>query len=247
MGGSVLDLQQAGGGSALYAAGLLGAGAQHLGGTALLGLAAGDALEERILKLGEESNKSVSYDVTVSFDLKNQTAAPVGSNHLCRAELCWGSIKGSGRCVIDIKHGTRVTLECTVLVVDVLYRNPVGVAPVGPSVLVRASIGLGSVGANRLTLTEFTQLIAPAVPGAVIPISSYAREVEVKTDQDPFAPIARGFTISFFTDSGGTGVAQSVSTGRDTLVRIPNGVESMVIINDPIAPAMFTPIFHLEL
>ena len=204
----------------------------------------------------EDKSKTQTY--VLSFDLTVEGATPavaatypVLTNMLIRARLQWGSPKGKGEAVIDVKHGTRLTLEGTSLVVDieVVFDNSVVVAANndGPVVHVYGSVGLGSIGKGpQLTFTSQAQAINS---GALFlfPIPAYAREIEIQNNGDPFAAIATTFNIDILSSpiAGGRLITRHGNTNQR--ITIPNGAGGVQVTNRGPANTIITPIYHLAL
>ena len=236
----------------LLAGGILDQGPGQLGGRTRLGLALGDSLSNRILSL-EAPDKRVTQTYVLSFDLKPRTVIPGTSTSLVRARICWGSIKGNGIAILDIKHGTRVTLEGTILNVDAVmeFQNDANLPAANTASLdVYASIGLGSVGKGpQLTFTDRTLTVAETTATAFpTPIPDYAREIEMQVDGDPLAAAPLVFDLAIRAGPGVGSRIVSRHSGADVPITIPNGANNITMFTPPGSGAnLFTPIYHLSL
>lgn len=245
----------------LIRGGILDKHPSSLGGTATLGPVQGLNAQERVLQLLAD-NLSTNQVYVLSFDLKYPTSpglsfnppedAPL--NHIIRARIEWGSIKGQGTAILDIKHGTRLTLEGCALAVDALYEFAPynqGANNNGPIAKIACSVGLRGVGRGPgLTYTDYTGNMAAGVGNNErLLIPSYARSVEVL---DPANPA--GNPSFFCTLDAGVGTIGATKrplvqfvTPLTAPVTIPNGAESLNIDNRAGATRVACVVWHLDL
>lgn len=229
--------------------GILDQQAGYLGGK--VDLAPGGVEQGRVLNLTARDNtKTQTY--VLSFDVQTETdaAGPALNSHLLQATLNWGSAKGNGQAVIDLKHGTRVTLEGTYLSVDVrmVFTNPGAIPDAGPTFRVYASVGAGSVGKGpQLTRTTDTLAIVNAA-NSEVRVPNYAREIEIQSDADPLAIVPNSVEVQF--QSGLAAIGARVIgrvVGVNTRFTLPNGCEFINIFNRGPLNQLYTPVFHLSL
>lgn len=228
-------------------------GRLDLGGTATIGPT---AREDGGARLGPErclrihaKDRCRPVLVTVSFDVKlisDLTTSPV---HTPRAKITWGSYQGGGEVFVDLRHGLRVALEATDVQVDAIYRVLTGFAGTtdGPNIRVVTSVGLGSVSDQNLTLTEDSQTVLALAATTEIVVPSYARSIEVQSDADPTIAAPNRFRVELFRGTVAGGRVLAMYDERDLPVTIPNGGETLRIVNLGPGTAVYTPIFHLTL
>lgn len=222
-----------------------------LGGMVEVGPTGANGLEARVLKL-HAKDAARPIVCTISFDVKLLTALTTDPAHLPRVKLTWGSDQGGGEALVDLRHGLRVALEVTDLQADVIYHiipdaNLVGAATDGPDIRVFASVGIGTVSDQRLTLTEDSQTVAALANTTGITIPSYARALEVQSDQDPTIVAPNRFSVTILRGSFVGGRALAMYDERDMPITIPNGGEVAFIRNLGPGAAVYTPVFHLTL
>lgn len=146
------------------------------------------------------------------------------NNQLPRARITWGAGKGQQVALLDVGHGTRVTLDCSSLTVDAIYANlDPSAAPRGSQIEFFAGVVYGSLGGMMNTLTEpLAPLVAAST--ATFQIPNFAAEVKILCD-DPTST----FDVTMgpdFTFAGTTPVPLSVTTLLpNTWLQIPNGME----------------------
>lgn len=231
----------------LLVGGIMDQGPGQLGGKAIVGPNAGPGATEQLtgtaLRL-EARDKSKSQNFVLSFDAKpiRASANPVNNNHIIHAQIIWGSPKGNGNTLIDVKHGTRVTLEGTSCSVNLFYSftDEAGFGRIGPDYEVFCSVAGGSVGKGpQLT---FTGLIIQAVgvPDR-IDIPDYAREIEFQSTSLVGQPI----TFDFLTANAAGARVISTRNLQFGQVTIPNGAEAIEVTNA--AGGNTTFIYHLSL
>lgn len=238
--------------SAIVPGGILDQHPSYLGGSAVIGPTAGPGNTERLsaalLRL-EGAHKNITQTYILSFDLKerqNNTVVAL-SNHLVRARIQWASIKGRGDAVIDVKHGTRVTLEGTILSVDLSYvfSDEANFGRNGPDFQVTASVGLGSVGKGpQLTFTPQAGPIA-ALATILFDIPPYARQVVFQTTQTGIFPAPS--LIFFSTNNPLSRIISLRPSGLNVITTIPNGAEAVGIDNTGPGTQVLSAIFLLNL
>lgn len=219
-----------------------------LGGTVIIGPTGRDQLGPARLLNVRSRDPNKPFVATVSFDVKAVTAIPNLSTHRPRLRLAWGSDLGGGEAFMDLRHGLRISLEVSDIVVDALYGfQPAAIsANAGPDLQVVASIGFGSVGPSEPTLTADSEVVPAAGSTTFIQIPSYARQLEVQSSADPFAAVPNAFGIEVFRGSA-AGIRMGFFSQRDLPITLANGVETVRITNNGPGAATYTPIFHLAL
>lgn len=208
--------------------GLLGSIARREnGGRAAINAGGEDA---RLVSISGGNDPS-PYVVTVCLSRRNVAntapvpAAGLFNNQLPRARLTWGAGKGQQTALVDVGHGTRVTLDCSSLTVDAIYANldPTA-APRGSQIEFFAGVVYGSLGGMMNTLTE---PLAPIGGGGITPtaqIPNFAAEVKILCD-DPTSTfnVTMGSDLTF---AGLGPVPLSVTAITPNVwLQIPNGME----------------------
>jgi hypothetical protein len=208
--------------------GLLGSIARREnGGRAAINAGGEDA---RLVSISGGNDPS-PYVVTVCLSRRTvaNTAPTPGpglvNNPLPRARLTWGAGKGQQTALVDVGHGTRVTLDCSSLTVDAIYANlDPSAAPRGPQIEFFAGVVYGSLGGMMNTLTE---PLAPIGGGGLTPtlqIPNFAAEVKILSP-DP----ASTFNVTMGSDLtfAGLGPVPQIVTALapNTWLQIPNGME----------------------
>ena len=228
---------------------ILDQGAGNLGGSARLSTA---DTQGTLLRL-EARDSCKPCLVTLSFDHKTERGdvapLPVNLNHLIQAEIKWASKKGDGFARVDVLHGTRVTLECSSLSVDVFMVSAiVGVALIATPMTVSASVGAGSIGKGpSLTFTTDSRLVVVGVD-TTWRVPNYARAVEIQSSADPTLAIPNGFRVQVQSSDNLAG-ARLIGqfAAANARVTLGNGAEAIRLFNAGPLDTMYTPVFHLTL
>jgi len=231
---------------------ILDQGPGQLGGRARMSPA---LTRDTLLRL-EAENKSEPTLVTLTLDYKVVRddvagAVPNVSNHLVVAEIFWGSIKGRGSALIDVKHGVRVSLEASIIGVNALYlqANPAA-AFVGPTVDIFASVGEGSIGNSAGPLITLTGNSVAVNAGGNFTwnVPDYAYAVEIQSDAEPTIAIPNGFLVNLLANPNpAAGRLIGRLTGTNNVTTLPNGCEAINLVNAGPGNQIYTPVFHLDL
>jgi hypothetical protein len=222
-------------GSQLASQGLLCKPGYDLGGQGFLAVGLAPI---RLLQISAEREQDPLV-VAISIDVKTVEAFPAASDHRAIGRCEWGSKRGGGSIVFDLRHGCRMTLDASHVTLSAEMLGTVS----GGKVRVASSIAYGSVtGPSSLTFTEATVSLAAGITSSPLEIPSYARRVAVFTDSS--APLATGAFLT--SDAGGATVIGrfSVSNGMEA-VQIPNGAEFIQLTNAAAVGANFTPFYEL--
>lgn len=224
-------------GSQLAREGILCSPGYNLGGKCVLTL---NQPPQRILQLNAKSEQDPET-IAISIDVKTLIAPAVGAVHLLRGRCVWGSKSGQQEIVFDLRHGCRMTLDASHIMLEVFGLSS---APSEAQWRVHASVTYGSVsGPSSLTFTPPPQSLAVGATGAKIEIPSYARRFACYTN-DP----AANYHADLYT-SGAAGAPTNMRIAGSTNmvpVEIPNGLEFVDVSHTGGGGAVeFRPFFEL--
>lgn len=197
-----------------------------------------------VLRLTSDRNVMPEV-VTVSFDVRLIDAAPALTNTRLQVLLEWGSYKGGGRAIVDLKHGSRFALECSTLAASILVAPAQPAAAVGPTVDVYASVGRMPVTRNvPATFTDASLTLVDGVPSVMLQIPQYAHSISVLSNRDPFGMPFADFRTSFFGDNAIGSPAIAVAEGNEDPLDIPAGAEFVQFVG---FAQKLTPLYQLVL
>lgn len=184
---------------------------------------------------------------TVSLSKVNITAPPLGSNHLLRARIRWGSGKAKNSVLIDYRNGLRVTVDGSSIEVSGVY-DWVGSGPrfnvsgIGPDVFLGAQVIEGSIGTpnSQATLTLGGSPIGAGSSDAFI-VPSFANRLTIA------GTTAGPYDIQFSQDLAGEGLfAELLGVLPGQTVLIPGGTEAVLITNHNAASDNVLAVFGLD-
>lgn len=171
---------------------------------------------------------------------------PDGTDMYVGARLIWGAGKGRHEAFIDIRSGTRVTLEASTLLVDAFY-----VGTIGPTVRIACSVTYGSVGAKINTFTSGQIALAAGGVSRRFVVPLYAGAVQTYTDADPAVPAATEMQLFMDNGTGATIARLNLYTGSANVAPpvypLPAGSYFFRLVNNGAAPITFLPRFDLVL
>lgn len=195
-------------------------------------------VEATLLDLSAKDPSCRPQLITLSFDcVANFVTQILTVPYQLYAILFWGTGKGQQQAIIDLKKGTRVTLEATTLMVSARYLTPGSSDParIYPSIGVGCSVVYESMAWMRNTFTPAPFTLAASAQSAEIPLPPYAREAVLCSSADPFGAVAPTPTLDFFAGPIFDIVAPQkhyLFPGGIEPITIPNGVDSVAVLND---------------
>lgn len=227
----------------------------YQGGSAVLGLGAGEVQAQRIYHNIAE-NKSRPEIMTVNFDVVPVSAGSNTNAQRPQARICWGSMKGQHTAVVDLVTGARLAVEAIALTVDVALW---GFEPLGeqsaaiagadtPTFQIHASIGYGSSGYGRPN-TYTSPLLNGVLVGTDTDqrLPRFARRVTINSTADLYGASPPRIRVGFANFNGGTPRVFSSRDPGEGPVEIPTGAESARFRNAGTSNIALQPIYELSL
>lgn len=206
-------------GSQLAREGILCSPGYNLGGKCVLTL---NQPPQRILQLNAKSEQDPET-IAISIDVKTLDPVVAGRaapDYYLRGRCVWGSKSGQQDVTFDLRHGCRMTLDASHVMLEVF-----GVSTELPELAswrVHASVTYGSVsGPSSLTFSPLAQSLAVGATGAKIAIPSYARRFACYAN-DP----AANYHADFYTTNAAGAPTEMRVTGSTNMVPVdvPNGL-----------------------
>ena len=168
-----------------------------------------------------------------------------------RAQLVvtFGTGKGQGRVVVDLKRGLQLVVPATTLTANAQYLD--GDDGLGPLLRVSASIGYGTRPGSEQALTFTEGSTVSLVNGATsvaFKIPPYATRVAWQSIADPTAFVVADANLRFERAPLGAAARTAFANPpRATFVTIPNGSEYISITNVGAAGTSYFLIYELSL